>query len=71
MLISCEIDDSVKERESEEVKGGAGSKDGGSVELPRSVEEEVSKDFSKDVLVEGEEGSRSGHGWRRWFLDGK
>jgi len=42
------------------VEGGAGSKDGGSVELPRSVEEEVSEDFSKDVLVEREE-SKGGH----------
>ena len=50
---------------------GGGLKNGRSVWSSRSVDEEVSEDFSKDVLVEGEEGSRSGHDWRRWFLDGK
>jgi len=45
-------------RKAEEVKGGAGSEDGGSVELSRSVEEEMGKDFSKDVFVEGEERER-------------
>jgi len=55
-LISCEIDDPVEERESEEVEGGAGSH-GGSIELS-SVEEEVSEDLSKDVFIEGEERER-------------
>ena len=58
-LISCEIDDPVEGRESEEVEGGAGSKDGGSVELGRSVEEKMGEDFSKDVFDEGEESDRS------------
>jgi len=61
--VSEEIDDPVKKRESEEVKGGARSEDGGSVELARSVEEEVGEDFREDVLIEGEEGARS-HLWR-------
>ena len=58
-LISCEIDDPVEGRESEEVEGGAGSKDGGSVELSRSIEEEVGENFSKGVFVEGEKSDRS------------
>ena len=37
----------------------------------RSVEEEMSEGFSKDVLIEVEERSRSGHGLRRSSWDGQ
>jgi len=59
---SYEIDDSVEERESELVKVGAGSEDGGAMKLSGSVEEEMGEDLSKDVFVEREEGSRGRHG---------
>jgi len=56
---SRDIDDPVEERESKEVEGGTGSEDGGSVELSRSIEEEVGENFSKGVFVEGEKSDRS------------
>jgi len=58
-FVSCEIHDSVEVRKAEEVKGGAGSEDGGAMECARSVEKDDLEDFREDVLIEGEEGSKS------------
>ena len=65
LFVSGKIDDSIEKRKSELVEERAGLEDGSSIASSRSVEEGVSEDFSKDVFVEGKEGSWGGHGWSR------
>lgn len=58
--VSCEIDDPVEVRETESIKGAAGSKGRDPIWFSRGVDEEEVKDFREDILVEREKGAR-GH----------
>jgi hypothetical protein len=63
--MACKICDPVEGGKAEEMRGGLGSEDGGAFEK-ESVEEEVSEDPAKYVLVEREKRSRLGcHAWVR------
>ena len=54
ILNGCEVDDSVEERESDEVEEQAGTEDGSSLRSDGG-EEEVGEDFVKNVVREREE----------------